>query len=207
MIKRKPSENFTEGVEDEPTLGDLNPALAEPSLEPALEPNFMVGDEPPPLPRFAEGFAPMPSVDPAGDAERWQPRCYPSSRFPQALQAPKIHHGEILPQPGMRFESRITILEAFRYDGSFRLAPGWVDRNWLAYADPDPLRGIEAGPALRVPLPSGAHVIARIGDYVCQQEIRFTDSPAEIRVEVWARNDFEKNFLPVGKVAPVGHAA
>ncbi len=107
--------------------------------------------------------------------------------------------GEIMPRSA-RYEARITILDAFHYPGSLRDAPEWVDRNWVGYGDDDALRGIVAGPCLRVPK-HNIHedvVLARVGDYVTRQEVRLAPGiPGDIRVEVWAKEQFEKMFLPV----------
>jgi hypothetical protein len=107
--------------------------------------------------------------------------------------------GEIMPR-NARYEARITILDAFHYPGSLRDAPDWVDRNWVGYGDDDPMRGIVAGPCLRVPTFNrmGDVVLARVGDYVTRQEVRLAPGvPGDIRVEVWAKEQFEKMFLPV----------
>jgi len=102
-------------------------------------------------------------------------------------------------QSGVRYESRITILEAFQYPGNLKNAPAWVDRNWTGYAsDYDALRGIEPGPALRVPTRRGDEVVlCRPGDYVVQQEVVLAHGvEPDVLVEVWARESFEKNFIP-----------
>lgn len=151
---------------------------------------------------------PTPDPDPTspdiekGEDDGPQP---PASRAalpdPAGSPASAALTGEILPR-NSRYESRITILDAFHYPGSFREAPDWVDRNWLGYADDDPVRGIVAGPALRVPTHNrhGDVVLARVGDYVTRQEVRLApDVPGDIRVEVWAKEQFEKMFLPVSR--------
>lgn len=98
----------------------------------------------------------------------------------------------------VRYEGRIRIMEAFQYMGGLASAPEWIDRNWVGYGDHDDLRNIPAGPALRVPLRSGNIAVARIGDYIVQQEVLLSAGmPTELRVEVWPKDDFEKNFLPV----------
>lgn len=98
----------------------------------------------------------------------------------------------------VRYEARIQILEAYQYPGNLKGAPDWVDRNWAAYAsDYDPLRGIEPGPALRVPTRSGENVLCRPGDYVVTQSVTLMHGiEPDIVVEVWSRESFEKNFLP-----------
>lgn len=98
----------------------------------------------------------------------------------------------------IRYEGRIQILDAFQYAGSLEKAPPWVDRNWLGWGDHDPLRGISAGPCLNVPLVSGAVAKCRVGDYVVKQSVAFMPGmPGEERVEVWPKDDFTKNFMPV----------
>ena len=97
----------------------------------------------------------------------------------------------------VHYESRISIVDAWQYPGSLRDAPDWVDKNWAAYGDYDPIREIEAGPALRVPLPSGVTALVRIGDYVARQEVKITRDIADVRLEVWAQEQFEKLFYPV----------
>jgi len=105
--------------------------------------------------------------------------------------------GEILPGQ-LRYEARITIVDAYQYSGSVGDAPVWVDRNWVAYADHDPMRNIEPGPALRVPTYRGDDVYCRIGDYVARQEVKLlADQPGEIKIEVWTKEQFERLFIPV----------
>jgi len=108
--------------------------------------------------------------------------------------------GELVP-PGPlgvhHYEARITIVDAWQYPGNLVKAPEWIDRNWAAYADHDPVREIEPGPALRVPLPSGVNAMVRIGDYVARQEVRVTKELSDIRLEVWPAEQFEKLFMPV----------
>lgn len=107
---------------------------------------------------------------------------------PDEIQSPA---GEV------RYESRIQILDAFQYPGSLVQAPAWVDRNWIGFGDYDQLRGIEPGPCLRVPLPSGVIALCRVGDYVCRQSVMLSqDQPIEIRLEVWEREQFVKLFVP-----------
>lgn len=124
-----------------------------------------------------------------------------------APPTPTIFDGELLPPnrrpdaagngPNIRYESRIRVLEAFQYRGSLQDAPAWVDRNWAGYGDWDPLRNIAAGPALRVPSPHGDVVLARPGDYVVRQSVTIAHHVEPIeQVEVWARDNFERTFIP-----------
>jgi len=100
---------------------------------------------------------------------------------------------------GVRYESRIRVLEAYQYPGNLKDAPAWVDRNWTGYAsDYDPLRGLEPGPALRVPTRHGDTVVlCRPGDYVVRQEVVLAHGiEPDVVTEVWAKESFEKNFIP-----------
>lgn len=130
--------------------------------------------------------------DPGNDEERERPGKH-QPREPDEIHPPA---GEV------RYESRIQILDAFQYPGSLVHAPPWVDRNWIGFGDYDQLRGIEPGPCLRVPLPSGVTALCRVGDYVCRQSVTLVQgNPAEIRLEVWDREQFVKLFVPA--VQPV----
>ena len=108
-------------------------------------------------------------------------------------------NGEILPNQ-LRYESRITIVDAWQYPGSLRDAPNWVDRNWAAYSDFDPVRAIEPGPCLRIPMLTGETAVARIGDYVVTQEVRYDEFSSDLRIEVWPQTQFEKLFMPKPKI-------
>jgi hypothetical protein len=99
------------------------------------------------------------------------------------------------------YQSRIRIVEAWRYPGSFKDAPEFIDRNWAAYAGYDDERKIEAGPCLRLPAntPTGEK-LARRGDYVVRQEIQLASNlPGDIEVDVWPAEQFERLFIPVSE--------
>lgn len=120
---------------------------------------------------------------------------------PQPSSTPR--EGEIMP-PGrgvtLSYESRIRIVDAWQYPGNVISAPAWIDRDWIGYAEWDPVRDIPAGPALRIPDdPENPvnHVICRVGDYVARQEILLaTNLPGEIRIEVWPKDQFQRLFIP-----------
>lgn len=203
----------------EPTIGeaitDQEHALAD---EPYM-PGFAMSDDPIPLPAAgaqqtaAAGQMPQAPEPRPSPVETSVPGVF--TQVPGARGAGAIDPGDddiqsprerrlaatapVLPAQGnIRYEGRIRILEAFQYAGRLDSAPAWIDRNWLAHGDFDDLRQIPAGPCLRVPLPSGNNAIARIGDYVVQQEVVLAPGmPTDVRVEVWAKTDFEKNFLAV----------
>jgi hypothetical protein len=169
------------------TVGDI---VALPKDDPELE-GFAMSDEP---------FDPLLDVEnvpevlgPTGIDGSHGHGDYTAKGPPTSLP------GYIAPTDNVTYESRIRILEAFRYPGSFRNAPDWIDRNWLGHGDWDPLRQIEPGPALRVPVDSGV-VLARIGDYVVKQAVAIAPGvPDEVKLEVWPAETFQKLFLPKAK--------
>jgi len=110
--------------------------------------------------------------------------------------------GEIVPPGKVRYESRINIVDAFRYNGQLAGAPDWIDRNWAGFGDYDPVREIGEGPCLRVPSSAnpGEVVLCRVGDYVCRQSVLLDNGrQPEIRVEVWAADQFERLFVGVSQ--------
>lgn len=114
--------------------------------------------------------------------------------------APPAIDGEILaPLPHAEYEARIQIVEAWVYPGTLVNAPAWVDRNWAGYGDDDHVRGIPAGPCLRVPNAADPHhelvVLARVGDIVARQAVTLAPGNVELRTEVWARDHFERMFV------------
>lgn len=108
--------------------------------------------------------------------------------------------GEVIPPekptPGKpRYEQRIRIVEAWQFVEGVARAPAWVDKNWAAWGDDDPLRGIPAGPSIRVPGPGGT-MICRHGDYIARQMMTLLPGlPPEERIEVWPRESFERFFI------------
>lgn len=148
----------------------------------------------------AEKQAEAPSELPAGQAPAGQPGPAARAGNPSAAEpaAQKVDNpGAAYSPQAIRYEARIQILDAYQYPGGLTGAPDWVDRNWVGYADPDELRQIPAGPCLRVPLPVGLIAICRIGDYVCRQSVLLAPGlPADVRLEVWQREQFEKMFVP-----------
>lgn len=214
-MSRRRTQNFTggdldEGADDEVGTNVVEPPVDTPAApEPppqgttvtdaeAVNPTSLADAYPsaPTQPGFVMSDAPLDDTTGGGTTETG----------PAAIFTPPLD-GEIFPpvdtisrhqNGGIRYEGRIRILDAYQYLGNLSNAPEWVDRNWIAWGDYDPLRAIEPGPALRVPLPSGQFAICRLGDYVTRQEVRLTpDQEGDVRTEVWARDDFRKNFLPV----------
>lgn len=116
--------------------------------------------------------------------------------------------GEIITPAGQvltaRYESRITVLAAWQYPGNVNNAPDWIDRNWIGYeTNFDPVRQLDPGPVVRIPLyndPTRAATV-RVGDYVVQQEIKLASGLSDVRIEAWARDHFEKFFVPRGQLS------
>jgi hypothetical protein len=192
--------------ENPPELADLIAAIPKPGrgpAEPVEPPAEPVPVPPPPDERPAveepeeEPEEDEPDEDPnVNDDDDGEPDDEPEKE--RALAVPAPMEGEIVHDP-VRYTSRITILDAWQYPGRLESAPAWVDRNWAGWGDFDPLRGIEPGPCLRVPLhyDQGQVALCRIGDFVARQEVAIADGVADVRVEVWPRESFEKMFVPV----------
>lgn len=172
-----------------------------PELDAGTMPGFAMADD--------ESDLPMPS-----DPSNVSTSVDTGRSGVEARKPPLVLDGELLPPGGhsppagggnVRYESRIRVLEAFQYRGTMKDAPDWVDRNWAGYGDWDPLRNIPAGPALRVPDRhggDGAVVLARPGDYVVRQEIVLAHGiPPDVAIEVWAKETFEKTFIPTPEKA------
>lgn len=208
MSPRKRTSNFTEGAGDRYEV-DPSAAPGEAAVQGEMfhaypseptQPGFVMSDKPLDVPSQNDPAMPGPA---AITPNPFRPdvldgEIIPPNGLPNAFgEVDAISRSQA---SGIRYEGRIRILDAFQYTGNLASAPEWVDRNWIAYGDHDPLRSIEPGPMLRVPLPSGHFAHCRVGDYVAIQEVRLTaNTPGDQRIEVWAKEDFRKNFLPVGQ--------
>lgn len=105
------------------------------------------------------------------------------------------------PPPGpkvVRYEQRIRVLEAYRYDGRTAEAPEWIDRNWVVWDNGDDER--RPGPALAVP---GQKHQCRVGDYIVRQAVRMSAETEDVSVEVWRADEFERLFIPLPPVDTV----
>lgn len=153
-------------------------------LEEKVLPGFAMEEAAEDLP---SGIAPVPTVEKRGGEPLEGDIMPPGAGVPVSGRS----------RAGIRYESRIRVLEAFQYPGHLKDAPSWVDLNWVGYGDWDPLRGIPPGPALRVPDVRGGVVLARPGDYVVKQSVKLAHGvPDDVVVEVWSREAFEKTFIP-----------
>jgi hypothetical protein len=202
--------------------GTSHPNELDPTpLPQQVEDDYRPGDnEPPPSER-----APDPEPEQARDSDqlnRQRRAVYDAQRqragagfstsplqSPTAPRREKVADdpasGEIMPPGKIRYESRISIVDAFRYPGNLTNAPAWVDRNWVGFGDYDAIRGIDEGPCLRVPSPADPNevVLCRIGDYVCRQSVLLDNGRMpELRTEVWAAEQFERLFVGVAKGQP-----
>lgn len=147
-------------------------ASGEPSSEPPAEP-------PPPQPE--------PDGDDENEGDEDEPEDEPDE---PETDAPVTTQS--------RFVSRIHVVDAWRYPGSLRDRPAFVDPSWTAWADIDEVNKLPAGPALRVPVPSHPEgKIARVGDYVVLQTITRSGRrvPSDPVIDVWTGADFEKLFM------------
>jgi hypothetical protein len=223
---KKTSSNFTDGVEDEPTteptisIGDL-------PTEPLL-PGFAMTDDPMEDPSIAAKLARIPMDDYTTDGEVSATKLDPvqpigytglmselnrtSESFMDARnklaalanksqpRQPAFVDPEILNSGLVTYESRIRVLDAWQYAGSVpRTAPVFIDRNWIGFADYDPVRDLPASPVLRVPIEGsgGTLAICRPGDFVVRQAVSMGDGmPDDVRVEVWEEQQFFKMFVP-----------
>lgn len=188
--------------EEGPTIGEVVTDQAHALAEEPYMAGFAMSDEPLPIPDDLPAAGAQQTTTAGSEPQALDPRFPPiANPAPGAIDPGDddlISPREQRLQTGIRYEGRIRILEAFHYAGRLDAAPSWVDRNWIGYADFDDLRQIKAGPCLRVPLHSGNLAVARVGDYIVQQEVVLGPGlPSDVRVEVWAKGDFEKNFLPV----------
>jgi len=183
----------------DPAVGDLlNLMGSEPQLRAGV-----VSDDPFEVP---PGFSPVPGLE-LGQRPSPSPALppvhagSPAGIEPAVVPPNRPRQVEFLP-PGQRWETRIEVIEAYQYPGNLATAPEWIDRSWIGYADPDIVRGIPAGPCLRVPTfgpgdASGALAVeVRVGDYVVQQEVKFPDRAPVVKLEVWMREHFEAYFMP-----------
>lgn len=194
-MPRKPSVRVQ--MTDDPT--ELDALLEAANITPPKRPGEEDPEDPQPAPRDPSAIPDdEPDDDELDDPNEEDTRSLTSTRPDLRSKAARIVEGEILPKT-VRYEARISIVDAWQYSGTLSMAPDWVDRNWAAYAgDFDPVRNLEPGPALRVPTYRGDTVYARVGDYVARQEVRLVaDVPGEIKIEVWEREQFERLFLPV----------
>lgn len=203
---KAPKIDLTSGVDDDvEPLVKLNPAdVAYNAPEDPMLPGFEMSDEPLPTPdaqaRIEEYAADQPVYDPKSFSDTVNAR----ARGHQIPDAKKALDGEIIPKAtppvgSTVYESRIRILEAWQYPGSVpKTAPAYIDRNWIGWADPDPVRGREGSPCLRIPAsdqPSTV-VICRPGDFVVRQEVQMAPGfPSAEKVEVWEEEQFARLFI------------
>ncbi len=92
-----------------------------------------------------------------------------------------------------KYIHRITIADAYQFDGRVQTAPPWIDRNWLSFDD-KAMDETGVGIVLDVPLIG----ICRRGDYVVQQSVIMDETGYAVdRLAVYAKDDFERIFLAV----------
>jgi len=196
--RRQAPEEEPEQDDPEPGVGPRDPAEQPPDEQPDED------DDEPGLPADPPHTA-NPSGDPAAQRlTEYQKNFMVLDQDPSADTI--VFEGEmtITPPPkpnpdATRYVSRIEILEAWQYPGGLANAPDWIDRNWTAYStDVDPLRNIAPGPCLKIPLATdpSSRALCRVGDYVALQQVQIDSGFADTRIEVWARENFQKLFMP-----------
>lgn len=189
----------------EPIVPPPGPPPSLPPDDPAIQPPERQGDEPGEVwvPGQSPPKDPPVPLDKPIEEDTGKPRptdvpfaqpevLYPAPRTPSGRNPSPLPAAE-----AVMYQQRIKVLEAYQYKGKLADAPSWVDRNWAAYADRDDIRGISAGPAVRVPGNGGGATICRIGDFIVREEVAIVAGVTDIRVAVWSKDQFEKMFFPV----------
>lgn len=194
MPTKKPLKDFADliaagGIHPDPRPDD-HPVPRVPDEEPVEQ-----DEEGPPSEDEPEREVPIDGEPPKDPDEIISPD-HPEKLY-ESRSRPVTEPGSA-PRAGIIYESRIRVLDAWQYLGRVTAdAPEWIDRNWIGWADHDGLRGLEAGPCLRVPLVTGDIAVCRAGDYIARQEVlMLADFPGDIRLEVWPQSQFEKLFIP-----------
>jgi len=117
------------------------------------------------------------------------------NRVPDVPERPAALADDVIVE---RYQSRIHIVDAWKYPGSLVKRPDFVDPGWASWAEYDDKTKRPAGPALRVPT-SGPQTekMCRKGDYVVRQLVTIDHSqPADAQVDVWTEAEFERLFIP-----------
>lgn len=184
-----------------PLIGDY---LADADINPT--PEIIVTDEnelPPGWEDVAEST--LDEIIPSsGQVPEMPSSSYSTFVNTKAHEQAKLYENWLPPQSALpplkkvRYEGRVRVIEAWRFDGVIHNAPEYVDRNWLAYGGYDDERKIQPGPMIQMPMdPQGrTHKDCRIGDYIVRQEIKLNlDRPPEEKIEVWPRDEFERVFI------------
>jgi hypothetical protein len=187
------------------TVDELVDPTAAGKPKPPAPPPPTTPEPPPPAAVTAEQYTPPSEIAALNDQRR---RIYEEQRgrYGAIAERKAITPSDAdITRGNVRYESRIQIVDAWQYPGRLSPAtPDWIDRNWVGYADDDPIRQIAAGPCLRVPSSADPAevVLARIGDYVCRQQVLTDDGgPKVIRTEVWAAEQFQRLFVAVSPPA------
>jgi hypothetical protein len=198
-----------------PPIGDASaqkpmpPGPDEPVVPPPTEP-----DQPQEIPAEPDENA---DDDDETDLPAEPPGTAAASPSPPPISG-DLSPGRLPDGSTITFESRVTVIDAWKYPGSLKDAPDWVDRNWIGWADNRPALLVPTHPNTLVTsrLPDGSIAtnspsIAHPGDYIVRQKVRLAHdvSPSrlpdgsiaddQLKIEVWPADDFEKLFIPVRK--------
>jgi hypothetical protein len=182
---------------DDRTLGEVLGVL--PDL-PAGPPPGVMSDLPFPGQTAAEE---VPDAQPAPDALAAAPAAVSAPAVVERRQPDSERHPAGVPGAAgravaargavTRYVQRITVTEAYRFDGHVQSAPAWIDRNWLSHDD-ESRYSHGSGVVLDIPQVG----LVRVGDYVVTQDVLLDDTGLSAsRVAVYRGDEFERFFIAV----------
>lgn len=164
--------------DDGPTLGEVAAAALDQPSAPT-SPGFVMSDDPIEPQIFDRSAATETVFDPAHALPA------PETPLPPPVPAtPKRKTPAARKPAAMQYVSRIQVTEAYRFDGQVAKAPEWISREWHGYDD---------GVVLMVPNVG----MARVGDYIVQQEVLMDhEGDTESKLAIYTPDEFERMFLP-----------
>jgi hypothetical protein len=182
---------------DDRTLGEVLGVL--PDL-PAGPPPGVMSDLPFPGQTAAEE---VPDAQPAPDALAAAPAAVSAPAVVERRQPDSERHPAGVPGAAgravaargavTRYVQRITVTEAYRFDGHVQSAPAWIDRNWLSHDD-ESRYSHGSGVVLDIPQVG----LVRVGDYVVTQDVLLDGTGLSAsRVAVYRGDEFERFFIAV----------
>ena len=114
----------------QPSLADVLASLPVMSDEP-IDVSPLLTPQTPPLPINEEPPVAFPHAETPYDQQIVKPEATAAPAGDPATEVGTfIRPGEVT-----RYENRIHMVDAYRFDGRLHAAPDWIDRNWLASAD------------------------------------------------------------------------
>ena len=189
--------------EDEPVLGDFlsDRILGEIFQAPPL-PQGMISDEPFPGQTPDEGdrfmLQPSPPQKLTQEPDLAFPRAeVPYDGSPPARQPAARPTVPVVappsPSPSTQYVQRVTVTDAYRYDGRVQTAPAFIDRNWLSYDD-NARHEVGHGTVLAVP---GLGIV-RVGDWIARTQVLDDGGATSVeRLQIYPAGEFERLFMAV----------